>query len=369
MRFKQNYTLFKRGKIWYYRCYSPEGIRTSGTSTGLSSKVKAQQFCEQLFQDGLLYENKSAKILGPYIEHFYDLNSPYMVDLMATGTEEHPALADSTIRKLQSMLATHILPYFEKVRIKDFTPSQIKAFRQELLNKELSHKSINNIVSALTTISKSLINDGVIELDPMAGIKPMKGDSEKVDAFTVPEAKKILLSQWDNNKAKIINLISCCTGLRLSECLAIRPETVFPDYIDVRDQQNETATKLVPIKTKNMRKVPICSELYEIIQDALEMDPKFFFVTKNIPYKRLILKLQELDFQEAREERNLRFHSWRHLYNTWLLSENVAPVKVAAVIGHTFKGCNVQMTYTNFKPEDYKEIYEAQKKLFNKIFQ
>ena len=61
------------------------------------------------------------------------------------------------------------------------------------------------------------------------------------------------------------------------------------------------------------------------------------------------------------------FHSWRHFYNTYLLSQNISPLKVASVLGHSTGAGSVQENYTNFTEADYKEIYDVQSKLFNDL--
>ena len=61
------------------------------------------------------------------------------------------------------------------------------------------------------------------------------------------------------------------------------------------------------------------------------------------------------------------YHSLRHFYNTYLLSNNISPIKVAAVLGHLTGVSSVQERYTKFTEADYKEIYEVQGVLFNEL--
>ncbi len=70
---------------------------------------------------------------------------------------------------------------------------------------------------------------------------------------------------------------------------------------------------------------------------------------------------------ERNEERGYCFHSWRHFYNTYLLSKNISPVKVASVLGHSTGVSSVLERYTNFTEADYKEIYEVQCELVKEL--
>jgi len=67
--------------------------------------------------------------------------------------------------------------------------------------------------------------------------------------------------------------------------------------------------------------------------------------------------------EQARVKRGLCFHSWRHFFNTYLLAENVPPVKVAAVLGHSTGAGSMQERYTNWRPDMFPEVYAAQEKL------
>ena len=124
MRFKQNFTLYprkiKNGVIWYYRTYDNNGNRTPGTSTGLSSKIKAQKFCEDLYKNGLLYSSPvTEKPIGFYIQDFFEPSSAYLKSKLAEGTEEHPVISKSSLVTYKSTFSKHIFPYFKNMKIKD----------------------------------------------------------------------------------------------------------------------------------------------------------------------------------------------------------------------------------------------------------
>lgn len=66
-REKQPFTLYlrktKNGKgIWYYRTYDEFGRRTTGKSTGKTSKTQANIYCMQLFKENALIPNPSMKL-------------------------------------------------------------------------------------------------------------------------------------------------------------------------------------------------------------------------------------------------------------------------------------------------------------------
>ena len=88
-RYREHFTLYYRlrkngAKIWYYRTYSPDGVRTCGKSTGLESKAKARAYCEELFKKGKLWGG-SCKFFGDFAEGFFDDTSAWFRDRMACG--------------------------------------------------------------------------------------------------------------------------------------------------------------------------------------------------------------------------------------------------------------------------------------------
>lgn len=63
------------------------------------------------------------------------------------------------------------------------------------------------------------------------------------------------------------------------------------------------------------------------------------------------------------KESGLVFHSFRHFYNTYLLSENVPREKVDAVIGHSSGKGSMSELYTHWSHEMMPEVYAANEKL------
>jgi integrase len=67
---------------------------------------------------------------------------------------------------------------------------------------------------------------------------------------------------------------------------------------------------------------------------------------------------------EERKRRNLTFHSWRHFFNTYLLTANVTDAKVMAITGHVTE--KMKKHYTHFDTTKFTEVTEAQKKLLER---
>jgi hypothetical protein len=194
---RHSYTLYSRllksgVKVWYYMTYTPDGIRTTGKSTYCTSKTAACNFCDDLLRRGMLY-NGINQTFGQYARGWFDEGSVWLQDRMATGTTEHPALSESTKVIHRGNLKNHILPYFEKKKLQDIKPSDVKHFRTWLMQEQkISPKTVNNIMSMLKIITDYALADNVILFDPLRGIRAMIVDNQTRDAFSMEEAVRRL---------------------------------------------------------------------------------------------------------------------------------------------------------------------------------
>lgn len=364
--FKRN---LKSGKqVYYYQTYNPDGSFTSAKSTGCKTRTAAIHYCEKL----LIKNNtlSSSDILfSNYAEHFFDIDSVWVQDKLASGTTEHPAISPLYIKKLQSTVRLHLLPYFSNKQLSTIKPTDVKKFRIHLLEeKKLSFKSVNNILSVFKIIFDVAQSDDVLTSSPLRGIKPLMKLPSLRNAFTLEDAKKVLCDcHWGNQSQRSFNFVAALTGLRLSEINALRKENIFATYIDLKDQY--LRGELRPLKTKQARKIPICPELFKFFSERIEHSPDgfVFYDVGATKASDSLRKVLNENIPERKKECGYCFHSWRHFYNTYLLSNNINPIKVAAVLGHSTGVGSVQERYTNFTDGDYKEIYDIQSQLFNEL--
>lgn len=156
------------------------------------------------------------------------------------------------------------------------------------------------------------------------------------------------------------------TGMRESEVLGIRRETLNEKFIDCDKQF--LRGKLSPLKTKDARKIPICKELYDLLDKHTGKHKYTFDRGDGIPLgvNAIVEKFDKVvraHFPSERDEKGLVFHSLRHFYNTYLQAENVPVNKVDAIIGHSSGKGSMTANYTHWSPEMFPEVYLAHEKL------
>ena len=377
-RFRQDFVLVSRRhppskkhpeglRVFAYRTYSPDGTPTVLKSTGIrdtgkpSDRLRAERYCLELLKTGRLYRAASMRFEAFAAGWFVPGKCAWLADRIAAGAPDRPAISPAYLKILQMCLRLYLLPILGSVRLEDMKPSTIKTLRVKLQGKGISNKTINVAADTLRIMTDWALADGLLLSDPFRGVKRFQVAASSRRAFTLQEAKSILSGEWRNRLSWLFNLTAAVTGMRLSEIRAIRGETLHHDHIDVRDQFN--GGRLAPIKTKEARKVPIPQELYHLL--ALELEKKeFAFALSPIaraPMSRNAV-IEPLALLIPKGE-GLCFHSWRHFANTWLMAENVPPAKVRAVMGHSEGRGAMTAVYTDWTPEMFPEVYEAQGKL------
>jgi integrase len=357
------YTLYTRkrtnGKpVYYWRTYDENGNRTSGKSTGCTNRRDANKYCRSLISFDMPVKNKSFK---NYAGTFFAEDSLWYTDLKLCDAQ----LSEGYIAAIRSYHQNHIMPYFGDCGLSEIVPSKIKDFRLRLKEKKLTNTTINTICGTLKIITDTATNDGILKIDPFRGVRRLAENKTTHDAFTIDEGKAIISADWKKKNFRDASLIAAVTGLRMGEVMAIRDETLYDNYIDVRDQRDRN--KLLPTKGKEKRKVPICPEVHSIIQANIAENGGYAFPYSCSCYRKNLYIAFPGKTRNEQKERRLAFHSWRHLFNTQLLAENVPPHKVAAVIGHSSGVGSMQERYTNWEPEHFPEVYEAQKKLLENL--
>lgn len=343
-RYKQPYSLYKRGKYWYYRTYDNKGIRTVAKSTGCTSKALAREQLDQLFKAGTLWS--SSQSFESYALHFFDDNSHFVKDRVKP-------LAENTLRGYRIKLNQYLLPNLKGIALKDISYSRLKDLRIWMLERY----SVSNTISTMSTLKliiDAAYRDRLILENPFSFLEPLSLKQNTRDAFTLDEVIELYHSISD--EFKNIILLMSLTGMRISEAVGIREDDILQGkgflFIDLKKQFN--LNKYKALKTGEVRQIPIIEEL----QSCIGFPP-----TRLSAFYREYNKIKK-QFKDV-DKRQLSFHSLRHFFITNAKSEGIPEIKVETIAGHSLKG--ISKVYTNFKVDDLLEILEWQKSTYKKI--
>ena len=269
-------------------------------------------------------------------------------------------VAENTLKSYRHSLNSYLLPFFCKIKLEDIKPSHIRKFRSFLIEKDLSNSVINLSCTCLKIILSYAKADRLITTDPFLSVPMMYINARTREAFTREELIKAFSDKWESNDRKLFSLVAAVTGLRISEVSAIRRETLFSGYIEVKDQFYNS--KLQPVKDGEKRKVPVCNKLYSMLSDCIRRNKDFAFKEAQDTYRSTFYRHCGYNFNE-RVKKGLSFHSLRHFVNTTLLKEGVPEIKVKSIMGHSSGKGSMTERYANFRPEDFNDVVEIQSSL------
>ncbi len=363
-RFKTLRKAQKRKAIYYFQYRLADGTLSNPHSTGCTSRTEAFQYVQSLIDSGKLQCNDKT-MFRAYASSFYTDDATWVKDRRALGTKKRPGIGDIQVKKYQGFVNHYFLKYLPNKPLNSFCPTDIKEFRQYLLdNEKLSRKTINDLMSCLRIMFVTAMDDGLVVRNPFRGVKPLLTEPKPRDAFTLEDVKNIVDYFSGNEKVKTFIIVAACTGMRLAEINSLRKANIEETFIDLRDQYR--GGKLLPLKTREARKIPICSELREKLLATIPEGKEFVFDSLSDNRASDLLRDMLLKtMPEKRKEHGYCFHSLRHFSNTFYLSKDVPPIKVASVLGHSTGVSSMQERYLNFTEKDFVEIYDVQSELFH----
>lgn len=344
-RYRKPFTLYKRGKYWYYKTYDIDGYRTCGKSTGQTHKKLAEEYCLELLRLNQL--GFSRITLSDYSSHFFDDNSPFVTDRITP-------LSHSSLRQHRQYLRLHILPAFGSRSLQEITYSDLKSFRQKLLKDGFKANTINGIFQTFNAIMKYAYLDNKIIKNPLQGFGSLPRPNNK-DAFRRDEI--LYLCQSAPHEIRDFIILLSLTGMRMSECYGVTQDNIKNEngvlYIELKEQLTDIGY-YTPLKTKERRIIPIADELVPLIHAQTCNHAKIKYLMKPI--------IRSID---TWEERKLSLHSIRHFFVTDTKAKGINPIFIESIAGHSLRG--IAAVYTNFHATDLQSIRDWQRILYQDI--
>jgi integrase len=351
--------------FFYFWIYDKDGNRKF-RSTGKKDYNEALRYCRSLQIKGMLHQGTSFSF-DTYTKDFFDYEKcPYIRNRLLRGYSYGRTWA----KRRRSLLTKVIRPHFSKTDIRAISTKMIDDFILQLRKNETSAKTINHVISAIKAIFGYAERTNIIEANSAHGIKPFKVETKEKGVFTreeltqlfnEPEQSKI----WAIPQHYLLNCIAATTGLRLGEILALRPENINNNCINVNNSWNRIEG-LKSTKTGKIRIVPISSELGKILKNYIEKYnvTGYLFSCNNgrtpidhkIVYRHFYYALLKIGIdKEMRIERKISFHSFRHTFNTLLLEAGVYPETIRLITGHS---ANMTARYSHIQLNNMPSIIE-----------
>ena len=224
-------------------------------------------------------------------------------------------------------------PFFNGRFLGDITAADIDAFINDMGEKNLSASRKNVIVKAGTKPLRWAFSKGMIEADPTRGHILFSGEERKRNILTPTAAAAAFRVTWNDNRAKLANMLASVTGMRSGEILALRFQDIGPDCIFVRGAWNRVdRLKLTKNNETRTVELPFPDLIYGLVELAKQnpwgVSPdSFVFWTEyknEIPMRAHLLveelrkALIDIGFTKKEAGKYL-FHGWRHFFTSYMI--------------------------------------------------
>ncbi len=213
--------------------------------------------------------------------------------------------------------------------------------------KEVLPVSINIELRTMRSAFNFALEWNMIPVSISKQVKQLEVDNNRDKILSMDQIKAIL-SACDSQDVKDVIMVALYTGSRRGEVMALRFKDIDMIGGIIRLYQEKTGKK---------KEIPMNKELIPIFirkmgEVGQSMDDKLFNITANWVTHKFKKILRKLGYSE-----DLRFHSLRHSFATYLLQSGVPLIKVSMLLGHASIGITAN-TYSHLVTEDLRDAVD-----------
>lgn len=260
--------------------------------------------------------------------------------------------ATKSERRVRGMYSSGVAPVFGKLILQQITPRMLQEFVTGLHGKQRP-ATIRHYISIIRVVFNIMTKWGEYSgPNPVTGISIPSVDNERTRFLTQREAAMLLdeLCCRSLDTFRIAQL-SLHTGMRAGEIFALRGE-----HIDLR----EGIIRIVEPKSGESRVAYMSKVVRRMMESIRPKRGEWVFPSRNgtqrteVPdtFERAVAELGLNDLLEDARDKVV-FHTLRHTFASWLVSEGVPLRTVQELLGHS----TIRMTerYAKLAPDKKKE--------------
>lgn len=340
---------------WYCKFYYVEwtGERKQKKKTGFTRK-----------RDALAWEREFiTKKTGNVSMTFQSLCDLYLEDMSHR-------LKQNTINGYTHLISMHLLPYFSDQTLSEIKPIDIRRWQTEKMNCGYSNPYLKRMNNMLKCVFQYAVRYYNLPSNPcvLAGSMGCCKRSE-IQFWTFQEYQTVISSIQDTTSKLIIEILYF-SGMRIGELLALTPQDIKGDTIQITKslQRIKRTNIITPPKTaKSIRSIKMPQQIMESINQ---------YICKTRPNTDECLLFpcsKEKIYRAIRQGcattgvKRIRVHDLRHSHASLLIELGVSPLLIAERLGHE----TVQTTltiYSHLYPNKENELIEALEQIVPKQY-
>lgn len=277
--------------------------------------------------------------------------------LLEKKYSQHTAIAyQKDIEMFQLFLSRE----FPESKLSDVNYSQIRNWIVELVNTNITNRTINRKVSSLNSYFKFLLKIQSVEFNPLRKHKALKVSKKLQIPFSEIEITSVLSSietdSFEGLRDKFIVELFYSTGMRRVELVNLKLSDVnlSQGQVKVLGKQNkERYIPLLPNVLDTYQAYIIKRSNLKVIKDLTAL----FLTRKGVKvYEKLVYRVIINYFDTVSTKLKKSPHILRHSFATHLLSNGADLNSVKELLGHSSLAAT--QVYTHNSVSELKKVYE-----------
>src|SRR6266852_7121471 len=352
------YKAGKRGRqVWYGRYREP--VFEDGKWKRVQRNVRLGSLTElSTRNDALIALARFLQRLQPgtRAEAFYSAREFVEREWMA---RIFTTLKASTQSSYRTNLNRYVLPWLGEMRLREMRKGEVQAWLSALSESGLSRQTVKNIWAALSSVLRSAVDWGYIEVNPAHGARLPARQPKAFVFLPAPEQVAEILKQLPEPSFTLM-LVLVGTGLRVGEAIGLRREDIDLNRNNLTVRRDVWHGKVnSPKYAASERVIPLGPILAKHLKERITTGKDWLFEgdsskpldPRNLAKRQLHPVLDRLGIPR------FSWHRLRKLHSTYLGDLSVSPRIMQAQLGHADAALTLNL-YTQVIPESQRRAIE-----------
>ena len=239
------------------------------------------------------------------------------------------------------------------------THSMIRSWIVDLMEKEISPRSVNRKLTTLKTFYKFLLRQGKISANPLIKVQSPK-TSKRLPVFLEESKMELLFGEenfgkgFDATRDRLMLEIFYATGMRLSELIGLQDSSIDVYQCQVKVLGKRNKERIIPF-TKKLK--DLISEYMDTRNALVKNAPSFFITDKGKKlYPKFVYRIVTSRLGTVTTLDKKSPHVLRHTFATHMLNRGADINSVKELLGHA--NLSATQIYTHNTIEKLKQVYK-----------
>lgn len=274
---------------------------------------------------------------------------------------------ETTIKKTETTLTIHVLPYLKDIRIAKLTAPVLQQWKSRIAqNESLSGTTRRNIYGEFRAMLNYAVKMGYLPKNPIVTVGNFKdayasAQKEVLHYYTADEFKRyiaaarktaVTITDWGYY---VFFSIAYYTGMRKGEINALKWTDIDGDIIHVTKsivQKLKGGDRETPPKNKSSnRDIQMPLPLIRILEEHKARQQQIEYFTEDFRVCGAIKCLRDTSIENKNSEfakaaglPHIRIHDFRHSHASLLANEGINIQEIARRLGHS----KIEMTWNTY---------------------